>query len=105
MGQCLLLKLTISHANICWWRLNEQKLKLSGYNCKIEYLAGRENTCSDLLLRIPKQLEAESVRVEPGWGVNDRAYQIGVINSNRLGNHPELETDMEETTQIMTDHH
>ena len=24
-------------------------LNLSGYNCRIEYLAGRKNTCADLL--------------------------------------------------------
>ena len=49
-------------------------LKLSGYNCKIEYLAGRENTCADLLLRIPKQSEAESIELEPE--VDNKAYQV-----------------------------
>lgn len=74
---------------------------MSRYNCKIEYLAGKDNTCADLLSRILKWLEEESVRVE--LGVDDRAYQTGVINSNRLKDHPVLET--EEDTWVVTDPH
>lgn len=47
-------------------KIQQRALKLSGYSCKIEYLAGR-----DLLARIPNHLEAESVKVEPG--MDDRA--------------------------------
>lgn len=78
-------------------------MKLSGYICKIEYLAGRDNIYADLLSRITKQFEAESVRVEPG--VDERTYQISVIKSNRLGNRPVLETETEETTQVVTEPH
>ena len=56
--------------------------KFSGYNCRIDYLAGKDNTCTDLLSRLPKQLEAESVELEPG--VDDKAYQVQVINSHRV---------------------
>ena len=61
-------------------KIQQWALKLSGYNCRIEYLAGRENTCADLLSRIPKQLERESISVIPE--VDDQAYQINAINSH-----------------------
>ena len=63
-------------------KIQQWALKLSGYNCKIEYLAGRDNTCADLLSRIPKQLETESIKLGPG--MDDKAFQINVINSHRL---------------------
>lgn len=40
-------------------------LKLKGHNCRIEYLSGMENTCADLLFRIPKRLEQVSMVEEP----------------------------------------
>ena len=40
-------------------------LLLSGYNCRVKYLSGKENTSVDLLSRIPKRLEQESVIEEP----------------------------------------
>lgn len=79
-------------------KIQQWALKLSGY--KIEYLADRDNTHADLLSRIPKQLKAESVRMEPE--VNGRAYQLRLINSNRLGNCLLLESDTEEITQLVT---
>lgn len=36
-------------------------------------------------------------------GVDDRAYQVRVINSNRLDNRPASETEEEASTQIRTD--
>lgn len=66
-------------------------------------VAGRDNTCADLLSRIPKKLERESVRVEPG--VDNIAYQIGVIKSNGFGKCSMLETDDEEDTQVINDTH
>lgn len=47
-------------------KIQQWALKLSGYNCKIEYLAGRDNTCADLLSRILKQLEVHQVRARCG---------------------------------------
>jgi len=70
-------------------KIQQWALKLSGYNCKIEYLAGRENTCADLLSRIPKQLERESISVIPE--VDDRAYQINVINSHQIERKPSID--------------
>lgn len=84
-------------------KIQQWALKLSGYNCKIEYLAGRDNICADLLSKIPKKLKRESVRVEPE--VDDIAYQIGVINSNGFRKCPMLKTDDEEDTQVINDPH
>ena len=67
-------------------KIQQWALKLSGYNCKIEYLAGRDNTYADLLSRIPKELETESINLEPD--VDDKAFQINVINSHRLEGRP-----------------
>ena len=53
-------------------KIQQWALKLSGYSCRIEYLAGRENTSADLLSQIPKQLERESISVIPE--VDNRAY-------------------------------
>lgn len=76
---------------------------MSGYNCKIEYLAGKDNTCADLLSRIPKQLEAESIHLEPG--VDDRAYQVNVLNAHTLKGRPELEEDETGSSVIVSDPH
>lgn len=64
-------------------------------------MSGKENTRADLLSRIPKQLEERSVKVEQG--VDDKAYRIGVINFNKLKDHPRLESDEEGDAQMMTD--
>ena len=63
-------------------KIQQWAFKLSGYNYKIEYLAGKDNMYTNLLSRLLKQLEAESVELEPG--VDDKAYQVQVINSHRL---------------------
>lgn len=56
-------------------------------------MAGRDNTCADLLSKIQKDLEAVSVTVETG--VDYRANQIQVINSNSLKERAVLETETE----------
>ena len=63
-------------------KIQQWALKLSGYNCRIEYLAGRENTCADLLSRIPKRLERESISIVSD--IDDRTYQINVIIFHRI---------------------
>ena len=67
-------------------KIQQWAFKLSWYNCRIKYLAGRENTCADLLSRIPKQLERESISVIQE--VNDQAYQINAINPHRIEKGP-----------------
>ena len=65
-------------------KIQQWAIKLSGYNCKIEYLAGRENMCADLLSRIPRVLEADFNKHY------DKAYQINVINSQQIERFPQL---------------
>lgn len=73
-------------------------MKLSGYQCKIEYLAGKDNTYTDLLSRIPEKLESESVKLEPG--VDNRVYHVNVINSHTLSQHSVWEAEDEEEEVI-----
>ena len=57
-------------------------LSIEGYDCKIEYVAGKKNTCADFLSRLPghENRDDSESGVEPE--VDDRAFQINVINSN-----------------------
>lgn len=77
-------------------------LTLSNYQCKIEYLAGKDNICTDLLFRILEKLESESVRLESG--VNDRVYQVKVIISHTLSKRPVWEAEDGEAEVIRDSH-
>ena len=61
-------------------------LGISGYNCKIEYIAGPENTCADLLSPLPStkdspgQQNQTETNVEPD--INRNTYEINALNSN-----------------------
>ena len=59
-------------------------LGISGYNCRIEYIKGTDNSCADLLSRIPQSagLTQENDAYEPD--ISDKAYQINALNSNRF---------------------
>lgn len=72
---------------------------MGGYNCKI---GGKKNTWADLLSRIPRQLAAQPVRLEPG--VDDRAYQIHVINSHGLRDQSRWE-DKDKEPEVITNPH
>ncbi|CAC5369707.1 unnamed protein product [Mytilus coruscus] len=65
-------------------------LGITGYNCKIEWLAGTENTIADYLSRIPNQIEVnksdnkktddEDIEID----ISNKAYEINTINSNEI---------------------
>ena len=60
-------------------------LGIAGYNCKIEYIAGTDNSCADLLSRIPQDVgltQEDNESYEPD--INCKAYEIGALNSNRF---------------------
>ena len=59
-------------------------LGIAGYNCKIEYIKGTDNSCADLLSRIPQSagLTQENDTYEPD--ISDKAYEINALNSNRF---------------------
>ncbi|CAG2228658.1 unnamed protein product [Mytilus edulis] len=60
-------------------------LGISGYNCKIEYIAGETNYFADLLSRTPQSDDDKGISnetVDPD--INDNTYEINTINSNKL---------------------
>ena len=66
---------------------NKKKIQLwalgiSGYNCKIQYIADPENTCADLLSRSPSNDETMDIAVGPE--INDNTYEINMLNSNQF---------------------
>jgi transposase InsO family protein len=62
-------------------------LSIAGYDCKIEYIMGKENHCADLLSRMPRGPEEEQEEVEDSGDepdIDDRTFEIGTINSNKF---------------------
>ncbi|CAC5415434.1 unnamed protein product [Mytilus coruscus] len=65
-------------------------LGITGYNCKIEWLAGTENTIADYLSRRPNRIEVnksdnkktddEDIEID----ISNKAYEINTINSNEI---------------------
>ena len=94
--QHLLLRPTINHSRTYWKKIQQWTLRISEYNCKFEYLSGRENTYAGLLSRIPIKLKLESDSVKQ---VNDKAYQIKILILHNLEDRlklDEADTEMEE---------
>ena len=59
-------------------------LGIAGYNCSIEYIAGTENTCADLLSRKP-DADDTVIDTEPfELDINDNTFEFGAINSNEI---------------------
>jgi len=65
-------------------------LELSNYNCKVEYIPGRANTCADLLLRIPsdpeqtKASDSRETKDKMDVDFDDRCFKINVLNSDKF---------------------
>ncbi|CAG2227373.1 unnamed protein product [Mytilus edulis] len=58
-------------------------LGIAGYNCKVEYIAGTANSCANLLSRIPtKSDENNHVQEQDDVDFDDKAYEVGTLNSN-----------------------
>ena len=57
-------------------------LGLSGFNCKVEYIEGVQNTCADLLSRSPQESKDNPTDHTYEPDVSDKAFEINVINSN-----------------------
>ena len=73
-----LLSSPMQNRKVQTWALN-----ISGYNCSIEYIKGRDNTCADLLSRAPSSSNPPDDNDDIP-DVNDNTYEIGVINSNQI---------------------
>lgn len=52
---------------------------MSGYNCSIHYLRGKDNICADLLSH---SRDASGDNDDPPVNVDDRNYLISVTNLN-----------------------
>ena len=57
---------------------------MAGYNCTVEYIAGKENTCTDLLSQKPDGGHAEAKAKPFEVDINDNTFEAGVINSNEI---------------------
>ena len=59
-------------------------LSIPGYNCKIEHIAGQENTCADLLSRLPSEKDTQNDHsdshntMEPD--INENTFEINAFN-------------------------
>ena len=74
-----LLESPLQNKKVQLWALG-----ISGYNCNVEYIPGRENTCADLLSRKPDTDDNpdEKSLLEPD--INDNTFEVGAINSNKF---------------------
>jgi hypothetical protein len=59
-------------------------LGISGYNCKIEYISGVQNTCADSLSRSLPCAENQEDDGEIDVDVSDKAFEINTFNSNQF---------------------
>ena len=74
-----LLESPMQNKKIQLWALG-----IAGYNCSIEYIAGTENTCADLLSRKPDTGDTV-IDTEPfELDINDNTFEVGAINSNEI---------------------
>lgn len=58
-------------------------LGISGYNCKVEYISGTENTCADLLSRSPSD-ENDHENDEVVVDISDKTFEVNTLNSNEF---------------------
>lgn len=65
-----ILESTMQNKKIQLWVLD-----ITGYNCKIEYIAGTENTCADLLSRTPQNSEITTDMTGDEPDINDKAFE------------------------------
>ena len=74
-----LLESPMQNRKVSLWALS-----IAGYNCKIEYLAGTENSVADLLSRVPPDTAPtdDSQLADPD--VSGHMYQISALNSNKF---------------------
>ena len=54
---------------------------MTGYNCSIQYLKGKDNVCADLLSRA---VDVKEDNVDSPVDIDDRNYLVRAINSNLL---------------------
>ena len=68
-------------------RVQQWALSIAGYNCYIQYIAGKDNTIADLLSRLPdnnENIHHESISEESMLDISDKSYEVNAINSNEF---------------------
>ena len=77
----ILLESLVQNRKIQLWALGT-----AGYNCKIEYIESKTNTCADLLSRYPENVGSEKDRLDDGvdLDINDNIYQVNVLDSSNF---------------------
>jgi hypothetical protein len=67
-------------------KIQQWALSIAGYDCTVDYIAGKENHCADLLSRIPDQpgKEESDFSCESEPDIDDRTFEINTINSNKF---------------------
>ena len=75
-----LLQSPLQNKKIQLWALG-----IAGYNCIIEYIAGTENTCIDLLSRKPDGVGVNEALDSFDLDISDNTFEVGIINSNEIG--------------------
>ena len=89
-------------------RIQQWAMSIAGYNCTIEYIKGSDNSAADLLSRLPEEdgnIEEDTDVVEVNVAVNDKNFQIGAINSDKIDLRPYasckiVENDCLEETEL-----
>lgn len=74
-----LLEAPMQNKKIQMWALS-----ISGYNCNIEYIAGTENSCADLLSRIPDNGDMQPAIENFEPDAHPNLFEIAVLNSNQF---------------------
>ena len=65
-------------------------LDMSGYNCTVEYIAGKANACADLLFRHPdnvtvkSEIENSEQHDRTVVDVNDNLHEVNILDSNQF---------------------
>ena len=66
-------------------KIQRYALSIVGYNCRIEYISGRDNSCADALPRVaPNDAMTQGHDSSDEPDINDNTYEVAALNSNRF---------------------
>jgi len=86
------------------------QLCIAGYNCKVEYIEGRNNCCVDLLsrlIRTDKDVAAQDATQETEEetpDIDDRALDVSALNSNKFRPRDFASCEVEPPDDLMKPH-
>jgi len=82
-------------------------LRIAGYNCKVEYVEGRNNCCAALFFRLPTSKGEEDIAqetTEETLDIDDRALEIDTLNSNQFKPRDYESCEVEQPDDVMKPH-